>query len=48
MAPLDEVEAHESIAEGYTEMIYGVAAEDRDSVLAQLDRIAEFATKIRK
>jgi probable F420-dependent oxidoreductase len=48
MAPLDEGEAHESIAEGYTEMIYAVAAEDRDSVLAQLDRIAEFATKIRK
>ncbi len=48
MAPMDEGEAHESIAEGYTEMIYGVAAEDRDSVLTQLDRIAEFADKIRK
>jgi len=47
MAPVDESEAHACIAEGYTEMIYGVPAEDRDSVLVQLDRIADLANKIR-
>lgn len=48
MAPLDESEAHECIAEGYTELIYNVAPEDRDSVLRQLDRIAAFANKLRQ
>ena len=48
MAPLDESEAHGCIAEGYTELIYNVAPEDRDSVLRQLDRIAAFASKLRQ
>lgn len=48
MAPLDEKEAHACIAEGYTEMIYNVPPEDRDSVLRQLDTIAAFANKIRR
>jgi probable F420-dependent oxidoreductase len=47
MAPMDEAELNERIAEGYTEMIFGVPATDRDSVLAQLDRVAELADKIR-
>ncbi len=47
MAPMNEAEANARIAEGYTDMIFAVAAEDRDSVLTNLDRIADFATKIR-
>jgi probable F420-dependent oxidoreductase len=47
MAPMDEAELNERIAEGYTEMIFGVPAADRDSVLVQLDQIAELADKIR-
>jgi hypothetical protein len=48
MAPLDEAEANTFIDEGYSEMIYAVPAEDRDTVLAHLDRIAAFAEKIRR
>jgi probable F420-dependent oxidoreductase len=47
MAPMDEAEINARIAEGYTELIFAVPAEDRDSVLGQLDRIADFADKIR-
>ena len=48
MPPLDEGEVNKRIAEGYSEMIFGVAAEDRDSVLVQLDKISEFADSIRR
>lgn len=48
MAPLDESESHACIAEGYDELIYNVAPENHDSVLRQLDRIAELANKLRK
>jgi probable F420-dependent oxidoreductase len=48
MAPMDESAANQRIAEGYSEMIFGVAAEDRDSVLTQLDKIARFANTIRR
>ncbi|MDP6184525.1 MAG: LLM class F420-dependent oxidoreductase [Gammaproteobacteria bacterium] len=48
MAPTDEAEANARISEGYTDMIFAVAAEERDSVLVNLDRIADFATKIRR
>ena len=47
MAPMDEAELNARITEGYTEMIFGVPAADRDSVLAQLDQIADLAEKIR-
>jgi len=47
MAPMDEAEVRLRIAEGYTEMIFGVPAEDRDTVLARLDAVANFADKIR-
>ncbi len=47
MAPLDETEAHECIAEGYSELIFNVAPEDQDSVLRQLDRVAALANKLR-
>ncbi|MFT4560494.1 MAG: putative F420-dependent oxidoreductase [Gammaproteobacteria bacterium] len=47
MAPQDEAKANGWIAEGYSEMIFGVAATERDAVLSQLDAIAEFANVIR-
>lgn len=48
MAPMDESAVNQRVAEGYSEMIFGVAAEDRDSVLTQLDKIARFANTIRR
>lgn len=47
MAPREEAEIAQRIEQGYTEFIFGVAAEDRDAVLEQLDQIAAFAELIR-
>jgi len=48
MAPRDEAEINQRVSEGYTDFIFGVAAEDRDAVLTQLDQIAAFADIIRR
>jgi probable F420-dependent oxidoreductase len=48
MPPRDEAEINQLIAQGYSEFIFGVAAEDRDTVLNQLDEIATFAEIIRR
>ena len=48
MAPRDEAEINQRVSEGYTDYIFGVAAEDRDAVLTQLDQIAAFADIIRR
>ncbi|MFP6780661.1 MAG: LLM class F420-dependent oxidoreductase [Gammaproteobacteria bacterium] len=47
MAPREEAEIAQRVEQGYTEFIFGVAAEDRDAVLEQLDQIAAFAELIR-
>ena len=47
MAPLDEKEVNEGIAEGYSEMLFALPSEDRDTVLSKLDEIAALAEKIR-
>ncbi len=47
MAPREEAEIAQRIEQGYTEFIFGVAAEDRDAVLEQLDQIAAFAELVR-
>lgn len=47
MAPSDEKEVNEGIAEGYSEMIFALPSEDRDTVLSKLDEIASLAEKIR-
>jgi probable F420-dependent oxidoreductase len=47
MAPLDEKEITAAISEGYSEMIFAVPSEDRDTVLKKLDEIATFAETVR-
>ena len=46
-APLEEQPIEEAVADGFSEMIFPLPAEDRDTVLAKLDEIAEFSRKIR-
>lgn len=46
-APTDEGELRERIAEGYSELIFGLPSEPADVVLPELDRIAALADKVR-
>ena len=46
-APLDHAQASGLIEQGYSELIFGVPSEARDTVLAHLDAIADFANTIR-
>lgn len=46
-APLDEGQISEALEEGYSEMIFPIPSDGRDTVLAKLDEIAAFSAKIR-
>ena len=46
-APLDEVQARAQIAQGYSYLVYGLPAADREQVLPILDQIAALAAKLR-
>jgi len=47
MAPLDEKEVNDAVGEGYSEMIFALPSEGKDTVLSKLDEIAAFAEKLR-
>ena len=46
-APLEEKPIEEAVSDGFSEMIFPLPSEDRSTVLAKLDEIAEFSAKIR-
>ena len=46
-APLEEAPIVEAANDGFSEMIFPLPAEDRDTVLRKLDEVAEFVPKIR-
>ncbi|MGR8947275.1 MAG: LLM class F420-dependent oxidoreductase [Gammaproteobacteria bacterium] len=48
MAPLEEKPIEEAVADGFSEMIFALPAEDRDTVLRKLDETAKFAAKVRE
>lgn len=46
-APLDEAQINQAVGEGFSELIFPLPAEDRDTVLRKLDEITEFVPKVR-
>ncbi len=46
-APLEITEARARLAEGYTDLIFGLPSADRETVLPELDKIAALAAQLR-